>query len=83
MDDQGFSKRNCNEKCKIPLETLLNIFHNFIPHKIKIFDSEWINRSIKLSLKKRSKLTKSYDSNPTANNKEALENILRKHTCQS
>ena len=34
---------------------------------------EWINRSIKLSLKKRSKLTKRYHSNPTANNKEALD----------
>ena len=33
---------------------------------------EWINRSIKLSLKKRSKLTKRYHGNPTANNKEAL-----------
>ena len=55
---------------------MLNIFHNFIPHKIKKFDyktPEWINRSIKLSLKKRSKLTKRYHSNPTANNKEALD----------
>ena len=55
---------------------MLNIFHNFIPHKIKKFDyktPEWINRSIKLSLKKRSKLTKRYHSNPTANNTEALD----------
>ena len=73
---RAFQNRNCNEKCKILSETLLNIFHNFIPHKIKKFDyktPEWINRSIKLSLKKRSKLTKRYHSNPTANNKEALD----------
>ena len=51
------------------------IFHNFIPHKTKKIDyktPEWINRSIKLSFKNRSKLTKRY-SNPTANNKEALD----------
>ena len=64
---RAFQNRNCNEKCKILLETLLNIFHNFIPHKIKKFNyetPEWINKSIKLSLKKRSKLTKRYYSNP-------------------
>ena len=68
--------RNCNEKCKILSEKLLNIFHNFIPHKIKEFDyktPEWINRSIKLFLKKRSKLTERYHSNPTANNKETVD----------
>ena len=32
---RAFQNRNCNEKCKILSETLLNIFHNFIPHKIK------------------------------------------------
>ena len=55
---------------------MLNIFHNFIPHKIKKIDyktPEWINRSIKLSLKKQSKLTKRYQSNPTANNKEVRD----------
>ena len=57
-------------------ETLLNIFHNFIPHKIKEIDyktPEWINRPIKLTLKKRFNLTKRYHGNPTANNKEALD----------
>ena len=52
---RAFQNRNCNEKCKILSETLLNIFHNFIPHKIKKIyyeTPEWINRSIKLSLKK-------------------------------
>ena len=60
---RAFQNRNCNEKCKILSETLLNMFHNFIPHKIKKTDfktPEWISRSIKLSLKKRSKLTKRY-----------------------
>ena len=70
-----FQNRNCNEKCKVLSEILLNIFHNFIPHEIKKFDyktPQWINKSIKLALKKRSKFTKMYHSNPTANNKEAL-----------
>ena len=47
-----------------------------MPHKIKKIDyktPEWINKKIKLSLKKRSKLTKRYHSNPTANNKEPLK----------
>ena len=62
---RAFQNRRCNEKCKILSETLFNIFPNFIPHKsiktnYKI--PEWINRSIKLSLKKRSKLTKRYHS---------------------
>ena len=53
-----------------------NIFHNFNLHKIKKIDYktlEWINKSIKLSLKKPSKLSKTYHNNPTANNKEALD----------
>ena len=73
---RAFQNRNCNEKCKILSETLLNIFHNFIPGKIKKSDCktpEWINRSIKLSLKKQSKLTKRYHGNPTANNEETLD----------
>ena len=72
---RAFQNRNCNEKCKLLSGTLLNIFHNFIPHRIKKFNYktlEWINKSIKLALKKRSKLTKRYHSNTTAN-KEALD----------
>ena len=34
---------------------------------------EWINKSLTLSLKKRSKLTKKYHMDPTASNKEALD----------
>ena len=55
---------------------MLNISHNSIPHKITKIDyktPERINRLIKLSFKKRSKLTKRYHSNPTANNKEAVD----------
>ena len=50
----GLQNRNCNEKCKILSETLLNMFHNFIPHRINKSDyktSEWFNKLIKLSLK--------------------------------
>ena len=53
-------------------ETLLNIFRNFNPQKVKKFDyetPEWINKSIRLSLKKRTKLTKKYHMNPTVTNK--------------
>ena len=45
--------RNTNEKCKILTDTVLNVFKNFIPHKPKKFDyktSDWMNRSITLSL---------------------------------
>ena len=71
----AFQNRICNEKCKNLSETLLNIFHNLIPHEISKFDrkySEWINKSIILSFKKRSKLTSIYHSNPTANDNECL-----------
>ena len=64
-------------------ETLLNIFHYFIPHKIIKIDfktPEWINRLIKLSWKKRSKLTKRYYCNPTTNNKKALDFQAKEYT---
>ena len=67
--------RNCNDKCKILSEALLNIFHNLIFDKRKKLDyksPEWINKLIEISLKKRSKLAKTYHNNPTANNKDAL-----------
>ena len=54
----------------------MNIFRNFIPHKIKKFDfktPEWVNKSIRLSLKNRTKLTKRYRMNPRVSNKEALD----------
>ena len=73
----AFQNQNYNEQCKTLLsETLLNIFRNFIPHKIKKFDfktPEWVNKSIRLSLKNRTKLTKRYRMNPRVSNKEALD----------
>ena len=74
-----FSTKNA----EILSEILLNIFQNFIPHKITKFDyktPEWINKPIKLSLKKRSKLAKRYHSYPTANKKEALDIQVRECT---
>ena len=62
---------------------MLNIFHIFIPDIIETFrykTPEWINRWIKLSLKKRSKLTKIYHSNPTSNNTEALDCLAKECT---
>ena len=44
--------------------------------KIDYKNPEWINKSIRLSLKKRTKLTKKYHMNPTISNKEALTTIL-------
>ena len=35
---RAFQNQNCKEQCKILSETLLNIFRNFITHKIKNFD---------------------------------------------
>ena len=55
---------------------MLNIFRNFIAHKTEKLDyktPEWINKSIRLSLKKQSKLTNKYHMNPTLSNKEALD----------
>ena len=72
---RAFQNQNYNEQCKTLLsETLLNIFRTFIPHKIKKFDfKKRVNKSIRLSLKKRTKLTKRYHTNSTVSNKEALD----------
>ena len=59
------------------------IFANFIPHKTRKFDYktlEWMNKSIILSLKKRSKLAKIYHNNPSEYNKEGIINQAKKHT---
>ena len=71
------------KKCEISSETLLNAFHNFVPHKINKFDyrtPEWINKLIKLSLKRRSKLTKRHHHSLTANNNEALHTQAKERT---
>ena len=73
---RAFQNQSCKEQCKILAETLLNKFFNFIPHKIRKFGyktPEWINKSIRLSLEKRSKLTKKYHMNLTVSNKQALD----------
>ena len=73
---RSFQNQNCNEQCRIVSETLLNVFRNSIPHKIKKFDYKIpasINKSMVLSLKRRSKLTKKYHMNPTVSNKEVLD----------
>ena len=83
---RDFQNWYCNEKFIILSKTLLNIFHNFILHKIitrkknDYKNLQRINKSIKLSLKKWSKLTKRYNSNPTANNKEALVFQAKEYT---
>ena len=75
-------------KVKIPTknsklsETLWNLLHDFIPHKVNKFDyktAEWTTKSIKPSLKKISKLIKRYHSDLTANNKEVLD--IKAKTC--
>ena len=35
---RAFQNQNCNDQCRILSETLLKIFRNFIPHKIKKSD---------------------------------------------
>ena len=83
---RDFQNWYCNEKFIILSKTLLNIFHNFILHRIitrkknDYKNLQRINKSIKLSLKKWSKLTKRYNSNPTANNKEALVFQAKEYT---
>ena len=55
----------------------------FITHKTKKFDykfPEWITKSIRLSLKKRTKSTKKYHMNPTVGNKEASDIQSQKFT---
>ena len=52
----------------------MNIFCNFIPHKTEKSEiPEWINKSIRMSLKKRTKLPKKHHMNPRVSNKEAID----------
>ena len=68
---RAVQNRDFSEKSKLVSETLLELIHNFIVNKINTL--ECINKLIKLSLQKRSILTKIYHSNPTVNDKEALD----------
>ena len=55
-----------NEQVKLFNETLLNIFRNFIPHKLikcSYKDPPWITKEIKTSLRKKNRLYKKYISN--------------------
>ena len=57
----AFCNVNINEKVKIFNETILNIFRNFIPHKMKKFDYKkppWMTQTIISSLRKISRLQK-------------------------
>ena len=61
----------------------MNIFCNFIPHKTEKSDyeiPEWINKSIRMSLKKRTQLPKKYHMNPTISNKEAIDILSQECT---
>ena len=59
----------------------MNIFKNFIPHKTKKFDCkypEWTYSFIIFSLKKRTKYTKRFYTNPSGYNKDLLNNLPNK-----
>ena len=50
----AFHNHDSNGKRKILTEILMNVFPNFVPHKIKKIDNrtpEWMSKSIELSLK--------------------------------
>ena len=79
----AFQKKDINGKIKLLNETLLNIFNGFIPNKIFKFDYKkpvWMNKEIKLLLKKRLKLTKKYCNNPSDHNKNLLVNVANECT---
>ena len=74
---KAFKNKNANETCKLLTDTLMNIFRNYTPHKIKKFDykaPEWMNILIISALKKRSILVKRYYRNPSECKKETLLN---------
>ena len=74
---KAFRNKNPNENCKLLMDTLMNIFRNYILHKTKKFDyktREWMNTLIISALKKRSILVKGYYRNPSEYNKETLLN---------
>ena len=72
-----FRNKNANENCKLLMDTLMNIFRNYIPHKTKKTDyktPEWMNTLIISALKKRLILMKRYYRSPSEYNKETLLN---------
>ena len=76
---RAFLHWNANEKYKILSDILLNIFKNFIPHKIQNYDYKTpgcMNRSITIILNKRSKLSKRYYASPTDYNEKMLLHLV-------
>ena len=70
---KAFRNKNANESCKLMMDTLMNIFKNYIPRKTKKFDCKtpvWINTFDNLW----SILAKRYYTNPSEYNKETLIN---------
>ena len=64
--ESALSPLDTNEQVKLFNETLLNIFRNFIPHKLikcSYKDPPWISREIKTCLRKKNRLYKKYISN--------------------
>ena len=64
--ESELSPLDTNEQVKLFNETLLNIFRNFIPHKLRkcsYKDPPWISREIKTCLRKKNRLYKKYISN--------------------
>ena len=61
--ENAFNGKDINSQVKLFNETLLNIFSNFIPNKIKTFrdsDPPWINDDIKSKIKLKHKLYHRY-----------------------
>ena len=64
--EHAFSPLDPNEQVELLNLTLLNIFRNFIPHKMiksNSKDAPWISNEIKTSLRKKARLYKKYLSN--------------------
>ena len=64
--ESALSSLDTNEQVKLFNETLLNIFRNFIPHKLikcSYKDPPWISMEIKTCLRKKNRLYKKYISN--------------------
>ena len=68
---KAFRNKNANENCKLLMDTFMNIFRNYIPHKTKKFDyktPEW-NKHFDHLCAKRSILVKRCYRNPSEYNK--------------
>ena len=70
--NKDISKSKLQQKMQSSAINIVKIYF-IIAFLIKLKTHEWINKLIKLSLKKRLKLTKRYYSNPTANNQNVLD----------